>query len=148
MCNPSPARIFRSVKRMTKFNERKMKQKQVLSTVILEETNIYPTSPKVLSTCILPSLSIPAKKKHLSRRTFQPIDIMPGASCDDNLLFTSYLDGSSHTTIFACDFCYDDHSFKSITAIRHHISTAHQSEMLNKLRTCYIPYPRIDVSSF
>ena len=54
MCHPSPAKILRNVKRITKFIESKKKSQPVLSVLILD----HPTSQEALTTCILPSLSI------------------------------------------------------------------------------------------
>ena len=88
MCNPSPGRILRNVKRITKFIERKRKSKPVLCVTILDQIDIYPTSQKVLTACNLPNLSIEAKRKHLSRRTFQQINILPGAGFDDDIIMS------------------------------------------------------------
>ena len=88
MCNPSPARVLRNVKRMTKFIERKMKSEPVLSVVILPQTNIYPTPQKVLTN--IPSRSIAAKRKLLSCQTLQQINILPDAISDDNLIMSEF----------------------------------------------------------
>ena len=150
----SPFKTLRDIKRITKYNEKKQNYSQptpslpVLSITVLEQTNIKPLHDKVLSMHRLPSSSILPTKKSLSYRTFQPIDILPVSKNDDDLWFSSYLDGSSHTTTFICNFCYDDFSFKSATSMRNHISTVHRSEILSRLKTNYIAYPRSEVMWF
>ena len=96
MCNPSPARILSNVKRITKFIESKIKSKPVLSVALLDQINIYPTSQKVLAACTLPSQSITAKMKHLSRQTLQP-----GAGLDDDCILSEF-----HPYCPECDQTY------------------------------------------
>ena len=152
MCNPSPGRILRNVKRMTKYNERKSTKipnnKTVLSTAILEPINIHPIPCKILTTRRQTEISIEGKQKHLSYRTFQPIEVIPESSNDDDLLFTTYINGSSQTTTFICNFCYDDFTYKCSPTMRSHILTAHRTEMDNRLRTCYISLPRSETMFF
>ena len=148
MCNPSPAKILRNVKRMTKFCERKSTSNSVLSINVLQPVNIAPFPPKNLSNCVQTSISIESKPKRISYRTFQPIEVIPDSRCDDDLLFSTYIDGSSHTTTFICNFCYDDFSYKSSSSMRSHIQTAHRTEMYNQLKTCYIPLPRSETMFF
>ena len=71
---------------MTKFIERKNKPQPVLSVLTLG----LPVSQKVLSPCNLPSLSIEAKMKALSRRTFPQINILPGAGFENNLIRSEF----------------------------------------------------------
>ena len=37
------------------------------------------------------------------------------------------------TTIFVCQFCFDNYTFKSADALRTHIQTVHGQEMRQKL---------------
>ena len=150
------ARVHLNIKRITKYNEKKQHSSQpippsnllVLYITVLEQNIIKPLQDKVFSLHRLPSSSILTTKKSLSYRTFQPIDILPDSKNDDDLWFSSYLDGSSHTTTVICNFCYDDFSFKSTTSMRNHISTMHRSEILSRLKTNYIAYPRSEVMWF
>ena len=74
----------------------KIKSKPVLSVAILDQINIYPTSQKVLTACTLPSQSITAKMKHLSRQTLQP-----GAGLDDDCILSEF-----HPYCPECDQTY------------------------------------------
>ena len=136
---------------MTKFIERNTDQKRsikpVLSIAHLEQINIESFPKKILSTCHLQRMSITGKQKLLSYRCFQPIEVLPESRCEDEFLFTSYIDGHSHTTIFACSFCYDD-TYKSVPTLRNHIYTAHRSEIFERLKKFQIVYPRNEVMSF
>ena len=63
----------------------KIKSKPVLSVAILDQINIYQTSQKVLTACTLPSQSMTAKMKHLSRQTLQP-----GAGLDEDCIMSEF----------------------------------------------------------
>ena len=120
----------------------------VLSTAILEPINIHPIPCKILTTRRQTEISIEGKQKHLSYRTFQPIEVIPESSNDDDLLFTTYINGSSQTTTFICNFCYNDFTYKCSPTMRSHIQTAHRTEMDNRLRTCYIALLRSETIFF
>ena len=125
------------MKRITRFIERKSPKiiKPVLSISVLQQTTTEPFPPKFLSLHQLPRISIPTIQRPQSYRKFQPVESLPGSRCEDKMLFSSYIDGPTQTTVFACCFCHDDFSFKLVEMMRSHIYAAHRTEMYNKLIT-------------
>jgi hypothetical protein len=137
MCNPSPAKVIRNVKRITKFLERKYSMKPILS--MLKEPTLSPqirpiaslsidvlpvvNIPKPLKTfvvCKLQQISITAcpRPSNLSYQKFPTKEVVPGIRNYDGFLFSSYINGGSSCTTFVCSFCYVDYSHKSADAIR------------------------------
>ena len=140
MCNPSPAKVKRSVRRITRFLEQKSNNKSfgnkpTLSIKVLPQSNFYPLQPKTLAISRLQQISIPACPRNLSYRKFPTTEIVPGIQNDDDYLFSSYINGGSHCTTFVCSFCYDDYSFKSADSIRFHIQNEHRHEMYHRLKS-------------
>ena len=74
MCNKSPAKILRSVKRMTKFIEKK--HRTVLSYISLPQVDIPPSS-KILSLSQPRIISISPSPKILSFSTPVTADVAP-----------------------------------------------------------------------
>ena len=60
MCHQSPAKVLRAVKRMTKFIERKVPRKPVLTAVVLPGVDILPVLP-TLSIVHIQSTSFPSQ---------------------------------------------------------------------------------------
>ena len=141
MCKSSPARVMRSVRRITRFLEQKpnkklaIKSKVTLSVKVLPQTNCNPLPPKTLSVSKMQQMSIQADSRKLSYRKFPTTEIVPGIQNDDAYLFSSYTDGVSHSTTFVCSFCYDDYSFKSADSISLHVVNEHRLEMYQRLRS-------------
>ena len=101
MCNPSPAKVKRSVRRITRFLEQKSNNKSfgnkpTLSIKVLPQSNFYPLQPKTLAISRLQQISIPACPRNLSYRKFPTTEIVPGIQNDDDYLFSSYINGGSH----------------------------------------------------
>ena len=142
-----------------------------LSNHILSQINISP-EPRILSfstpiiTSVSPiekslSFSVPVlteirtikkprcpRAKNLSYRKFQSVEVVPGSRNNDNILFSSYIDGGTFSTIFVCHFCYDDHSFRSADSLRSHVETIHRSEMNHKLKINPITLPTFETMMF
>ena len=120
MCNPSPAKILRNVKRMTKFLEHKASlnpplsnpEEQKLSITILPNIDISPavniklSQPKKLSVSKQSTISILSQPRKLTLRKFFTTEIVLGARWEDDILFSSYIVGGTHTTTFVCNICY------------------------------------------
>ena len=143
MCHQSPAKILRNVKRMTSFIERKMTCSSLVSEVKLQpylsiqhlpNIDIHALPPKLLSSHTLPHISILPKPKNLSFRRFPTTEIVPGSRWEDDILFSSYINGVSHTTTFVCHICHDDYSFHSADTIRSHIQNSHKQDMYYRLK--------------
>ena len=135
MCNPSPAKLMRSARRITKFLEQKPSQKSIikkkpsLSVKILPQSNFDRPPPKTLSVSRLHQISIPAcGARNLSYQKFPTTEVIPGIQNDDAYLFSSYIYGGTHHTTFVCSFCYNDYSFKSADSIRFHVQNEHRLE--------------------
>ena len=153
MCNQSPAKILRSVKRMTSFLERKRAFPMLVPAVKLQPTlsiqhlpviDIPPLPPKLLSSQKLQPISILPKPKKLSVRKFFPIETVPGSRWEDDVWFSSYINGGSHTTTFVCHICNDDFTFKSADTIRNHIQSAHRQEMYYRLKNDLNSQPKLE----
>ena len=139
MCNPSPAKILRNVKRITHYLEQqcsvsKEKSKTVLSSVILPPISIQSSSSKSLTIFKHPRISILPKTRRLSHCKLRSTEIVPGAENDDSLFSSSYIDGGTFTTTFICHVCYDDFSLKSAAEVRTHVRGVHKAEMYSKLK--------------
>ena len=141
MCNSSPAKVIRSVKRITRFLEQKPNKKLsirnevTLSVKVLPQTNCDPLPPKTLSVSRLQPISLQALPRKLSYRKFPSTEIVPGMQNDDDYLFSSYINGGSLCTTFVCSFCYDDYSFKSADSIRLHVFDEHRLDMYQRLKS-------------
>ena len=73
MCNRSPAKVLRSIKRIAKFIEKKH---ELLTVHILPQVNIYPIL-KPLEVSLPTHTSIPPKKKTLTKSTTVHVSVPP-----------------------------------------------------------------------
>jgi hypothetical protein len=154
MYHQSPARILRNVKRITNFPERKTafscctvleaKPRPSLSIQHLPDIDIPPLSSKLLSSQTLPSILIVPKSQVLSFRKFPTTEIVPGSRWEDDILFSSYINGGSHTTTFVCHICYDDFSYKSADSIRDHILSSHGQEIYHRFKNNLNSQPKYE----
>ena len=122
----SPAKILRSLKRVTKFLDQKNVipiRRSPLSIKILSLVDIS-HSPKILSCLVLLRVSITSQKKRISFCKILPSEIVPGISNEDEDLFFTYIDGSTFQTTLVCNFCYND-SFTSTQSNRRHVRNTH-----------------------
>ena len=137
MCNQSPAKLLRSVRRITRYIEKKPSQiirnKPVLSIFKLPQISLIPLKPNVLSITRQPRISI-ASRPRISFCKLKSTEIVPGSQTNDELLFSSYIDGATFSTTFICHVCYDDYNFQSAVSMRAHIQDAHRTEMYHKLK--------------
>ena len=93
MCNDSPSKLLRSIKRMTKFAERmQFKSTQVLSKQILPHISIVPC-PKLLSLSEPVITSISPERRNLSISVPVQSEVSPyphfGLVCGPNCFFVS-----------------------------------------------------------
>ena len=131
MCHSSPAKILQSVKRMTKFNEKKDIQsispelsKPILSCITLQQIDI-PPSEKLLSLSTPTLVSIQPQPRKLSGCNQLPTEMVPGVINEDEIAFNTYIDGFTQKTIFICNFCYCD-TLRSTQSMRQHLQEVHK----------------------
>ena len=158
MCNHSPSKILRNVKRMTKFLENKSHLNHTLpkpeepqlsiqippNIDIPPSSNIEASQPRQLSVIRQSTITIPPKPRNLSFRKFFPTEIVPGSRWEDDILFSSYINGGTHTTTFVCHICYDDFTYKSADAIRSHIQSFHPQDMYYRLKNHLNFHPKFE----
>ena len=131
MCKVSPAKILRSVKRMTKYNEKRGLKNilpalpiPLLSMKILAPIDV-PPSIKMLSLSAPTCVSISPAKRNLSICSQFPSEIVPGLINEDELTISTYIDGFRHETVFICKLCNSDH-FRSTPSIKKHQREVHK----------------------
>ena len=158
MCNHSPSKILRNVKRMTKFLENKSHlnhtlpkpEEPQLSIQILPNidippsSNIEPSQPRQLSDIRQTTITIPLKHRNLSFQKFFPTEIVPGSRWEDDSLFSSYINGGTHTSTFVFHICYGDFTYKSADAIRSHIHIVHPQDMNYRLKNHLNFHPKYE----
>ena len=151
MCHTtSPAKILRSVIRMTHFNRIKQSQnispvssKPLLTVEVLPKIDIPPTS-KNLSSSIQSSVSINQNPKILSKCKLSTSEIVPGLLNEDEDTFSTYIDGYTLETTYICNFCYND-LLRSTQAIKKHLLEIHK--MCTRPRANYHFEPRFQCLS-
>ena len=147
MCNTSPAKVLRSVKRMAKFlvkkNTTDTPKKPFLTAVVLPQTNIQPESSKILEVKRNPRISIFPKPKNISFRKFLPFEVVPGAQDADRLFFSSYIDGGTFVTTFVCHICYDDYSYHSAREMQAHLHHDHHHQLGQALGNKRVVFPEM-----
>ena len=125
---------------MRRFLERKITFSSLVSKVKLQpplsiqhlpNIDIHALPPKLLSSHTFPHISILPKPKNLSFQRFPTTEIVPGSRWEDDILFSSYINGGSYTTTFVC---HDDYSYHSADTIRSHIQTSHKQDMYYRLK--------------
>ena len=101
---------MRSVKRIIRFLEQKtskklaIRNKLTLSVKVLPQTNCDPLPPKTLSVSRRQQISVQSLPRYLTYRKFPTTEIVPGIQNDGADLFSTYINGGSHCTIFVCWF--------------------------------------------
>ena len=131
MCNASPAKIFRNVRRITKFNEKKasqnispVKAKPSLSIEILPH-NDFPPKNKIISFLTPTLVSCSPIPRQLSIGSQLPFEIVPGLFDEDQETISTYIEGTTRQTTFVCNICYSDH-FRSTQSIKKHRLEVHK----------------------
>ena len=100
----------------------------------LPNIDIHALPQKLLSSHTLPQISILPKSTNLSFRRFPTTEIVPGSRWEDDILFSSNINGGSHATTFSFHICYDDYSYHSADTIQSHIQTSHKQDMNYRLK--------------
>ena len=127
----SPAKILRSVKRITHFTEKRWLQttppalpKPLLSINFLQPVDVLPITT-VLTFSAPNLLSISPVRRILSRRNQLATECVPGLINEDEQTISTYIDGFTHETIFICKLCNTDH-YRSTPEIKKHIREVHK----------------------
>ena len=126
MCKVSPAKILRTVKRMTNYNEKRgLKNILPALPIPLLSKEILVPSIKMLSLSAPTCLSISPAKRNLSICSQFPSEVVPGLINEDEQTISTYIDGFRHETVFICKLCNSDH-FRSTPSIKKHQREVHK----------------------
>ena len=126
MCKVSPAKILRSVKRMTNYNEKRgLKNILPALPIPLLSKEILVPSITMLSLSAPTCLSISPAKRNLSICSQFPSEVVPGLINEDEQTISTYIDGFRHETVFICKLCNSDH-FRSTPSIKKHQREVHK----------------------